>query len=382
MGRIAEGWHLSWPPRGGGKPPIGHVRFTFAGGRVERSTGQTDKRKATAEAARIYAVTLAGGPLPSRKKKIASDGASLVDLTTTWLAQLPNPAETVAVYEIYAGHWVSFFRDVHGIGERVEEYTAQRLKSVIRKTVLKELSKLRGFLAWAKKHGHIQILPLVPVPEKASKGVRHNPRRKIDPVPISEKEAAAVRKALPELGRKWKGRPRKPRAFFTVLWETGLRPITVHRLEVGRHYVKGGQDLTITADIDKVGYARTVSLTPVARAALDGACPKSGVIFPRTDYRKALKLAGAKAGLPPEKVAGLTRYDFRHGRTTSLVRSTGNLLGTAQLVGHTQVSTTNRYLHPDREAGDKVIAAIGRTRRPPKNSGAIVARRVKTSKPT
>ncbi len=69
-------------------------------------------------------------------------------------------------------------------------------------------------------------------------------------------------------------------------------------------------------------------------------------------------MAGKEAGLPSEKVAGLTRYDFRHGRTTSLLRSTNNLLGTAQLVGHTQVSTTNKYLHPDREAGDQVIKSL------------------------
>ncbi len=360
MGRIAEGWKLSWPKRRGG-PPIGHVRFTVNGQRVERSTGKTEKGAAAAEAASIYANALAGKVAPARKKAIAGD-AKLVDLTGAWLDQLPNPPATVAIYEIYARQWVAHFRTIHAVSqESIEEFTKVRLRGVIRKTILKELSQLRCFLRWCRKSGHLAVLPVVPVPDAIDRGTRANPKRKIEPVPLSEKEALAIRKALPETARKWKGRERRPRAFFTVLWETGLRPITVHRFIAGTHYVKGANELVITDDVDKAHYGRTVSITPAARAALLSALPKTGqVIFPRCDYRKLLKAAGAKAGLPPEKVAGLTRYDFRHGRTTSLVRSTGNLLGTAQLVGHTQVSTTNRYLHPDREQGDSVIKALGK----------------------
>ena len=69
-------------------------------------------------------------------------------------------------------------------------------------------------------------------------------------------EALAIIKKLPVEARKWQGRKRTPRAFFTVLWETGLGPTTVHQIEVGRHYVKGSSDLTITAEIDKARYDR------------------------------------------------------------------------------------------------------------------------------
>lgn len=362
MGRNSEGWHLTWKPSRRG-PPIAHVRFTAGGERVERSTQQTEKRAAAQAAEVIYANAIAGRALPTRRKKALAGGVSLADLCNAWLEQLPNPKATVDVYEIYARQWITYFKSVHAIStETIEDFTKARLKGVVRKTVLKELSKLRGFLQWAKKNSDVSgltVLPVVPIPEAVERGVRSNPKRKVEPVPISEKEAAAIRRALPEKARKWKGRARMPRAFFTVLWETGLRPSTVHRFVAGVHYFAGANEIVITSDVDKAHYGRTVSITKAAKAALTAAMPKDGmVIFPRCDYRKLLKVAGAKAKLPPEKVAGLTRYDFRHGRTTSLVRTTNNLLGTAQLVGHKQISTTNKYAHPDREAGDAVISAL------------------------
>lgn len=374
MGRHTEGWRLTWKASRRG-PPIGHVRFTLNGQRVERSTEQTEKRKAIAAAEVIYANAVAGRAVPQRRVRKAIGGESLVDLTVAWLDQLPNPKATIDVYEGYARQWIVSFKTVHAIDtEGIEEFTRMRLKSVIRKTILKELSKLRGFLKWAKKFGFIHVLPVVPIPDATDKGVRSNPNRKIKEVALSEKEAKAILRNLPETGRKWRGRPSTPRAFFSVLWETGLRPSTVFRLEAGRHYFKGADELHITADIDKVKYERTVGLTPAAREALDSVCQKTGILFPRTDYRNLIRVAAAKAKLPPEKVAKISRYDFRHARTTDLVRATSNLLGTAQLVGHTQVSTTNRYLHPDREAGDAVIKRIsgaGSKKRAP-NSGAIV----------
>ncbi len=175
-------------------------------------------------------------------------------------------------------------------------------------------------------------------------------------------EALAIIKKLPVEARKWQGRKRTPRAFFTVLWETGLGPTTVHQIEVGRHYVKGSSDLTITAEIDKARYDRVVGLTKAATAALDSVCPKAGVIFPKTDYRKTLTKAAKEAGIPEEKVVHFTKYDFRHARITDVIDATGDMTGVAYMAGHKLLSTTDKYAHPSRRAGDRVIARLSGAR--------------------
>jgi integrase len=276
-----------------------------------------------------------------------------------WLGNLLLTPGTIAGYEIYARQWIAFFRTLPAITtERARAYYAARLKTVLRRTVRKELSALRGFLTWCKVTGEIAEVPFIPIPERNVTGTRSNPKRKTTAVELSRSEALAIIKRLPIEGRKWQGRTRTPRAFFTVLWETGLRPTTVCQIEVGRHYVKGGEDLTITAEIDKARYDRVVGLTKAARTALDSVCPKAGLLFPKADYRKLLKEAAKAADIAPEKIVHFTKYDFRHARITDVIDATGDMTGAAYMAGHKLLSTTDKYAHPSRRAGDRVIAKL------------------------
>lgn len=360
MGRNAEGWKLVWKPTKRGR--IAHVRFRVNGVRYEYTTEQATEGPAVARAEVIYASAVAGKH--PRKRVVRTGGRTLDDLTCEWLDGLLLAPKTIEGYEIYARQWIAFFRTLGAISTpTARAYYAHRLRSVLRITVRKELSALRTFVAWCKGKGELEEAPVIPIPERNVVGTRSSKTRKTAAVELSAVEMRRVLKALPAEGKKWKGRKRTPRAFFTVLWETGLRPITVHRLEVGRHYRKGGKDITITADIDKARYARVIGLTPEARAALDAVCPKDGLLFPPCDFRRTLKAAGARAGLPAEKVAHLSRYDVRHARVTDFIDETGDMLGAAYLVGHKLVSTTDKYAHPSRRAGDRVVQHLSGAKR-------------------
>lgn len=354
MGRSAKGWSLVWKRNKRGR--FASVRFRLGGVRIVRATGEKEPAKATARAQAIYASAV-GGRLPT-SKRAHSVGRTLVDLCNDWLASLRIDPDNV--YETYAVHIIAHFKTFEGIGsETAVTYAGARLKLVKRKTVLKELSALRSFLRWAWATLKLEgSPPHIPIPDKSHAGTVSNPARKTQRVDLSEAEALAVVRALPVLGKKWNGRARTPRAFFAVLWETGLRPKTIHRLEVGRHYTKGASSLIITADIDKAKYERTIDLTPEATQALDAVCPKKGLLFPRADYRKTLRAAALASGIDPAKAARISRYDYRHGATTHMVTTTGNLMGTAYQVGHKLVSTTDKYLHPTRAAGAGVVAKM------------------------
>ena len=130
--------------------------------------------------------------------------------------------------------------------------------------------------------------------------------------------------------------------------ETGLRPETLDLLRVPEHFAPGARTLKISAEIDKNRWARDLPLSPRALAVLVAIAPKGGLIFERTAngnakrYIEDFKAAVLACGLPKETAP----YDLRHACGTHGVEASGgNLAGVAYLLGHKQVTTTNRYVH-------------------------------------
>ncbi|MFK7985924.1 MAG: tyrosine-type recombinase/integrase [Sandaracinaceae bacterium] len=174
-----------------------------------------------------------------------------------------------------------------------------------------------------------------PRPPRTARGTRAQERQTIT---LSHEQVEAVLRALPHRSQ----RARHPvRAFFRVMWETGLRRATLWPLRAPQDYQKGSDRLVIRDAADKARYGRALPLTAAARASLDEVCPGEGAIFPRADLRHLLRAAARDAGLPELAVRHLSNHDFRHSRTTDLLDQGGSLTGVAYLVGHKQVTTTN-----------------------------------------
>jgi integrase len=364
MARRPEGWKLIRDPRTGKYL----VRFTLNGRRFLRSTRERDFRRATLAAAQIYADEQRGDnegsgsasePAPQDDAGAAlTSAAPLAWLLAQWLASAETLLDetTHQSYKLYAKtHWMPFFTSLSAITNgKVNEYVRARLRRVRRVTLLKELAALRRFLVWCEAEAHLKKAPLVTSPPRSVTGVDHDGgRRKKVRVEIDEVEAAKILAALPE--RTARGLP--ARAFFRVMWETGLRRATLFGLLAPGDYSRGRETLRIRDEIDKTRFGRELPLSRAARAALDSVCPEDGLIFGPRHYREVLTKAAETAGLSEFRARHLSYHDWRHAALSHMASKTTDLVGMAYLAGHRDVATTSRYVHANMKAAARVIAA-------------------------
>jgi integrase len=326
MARRAEGWSLERDTR----TDIYKVRFTHAGRRQKISTGERDPDEAACEAARIYAEVVSGRYRPGAgSQPLGCKPGQLVDeLAASWIADEESRLDktTTDQYQLYICRWQSFFRTMDRIDTVPgEDYWRARLKEVRRKTVMKELSALRTFLAWCELRGFIVKAPLITSPPRRARGTASKRPHKSKAIHLTEDEVAAVIGLLPEWSSIRVGPARKRfivRDRFIVAYETGLRPETLNQLRAPDDYRRGATTLCLRDEIDKARFGRELPLTARAREALDRICPDLGLIFGKHDYRVFLKAAGGKraaenvlaATLDPandDGAAGVSQGSFR-----------------------------------------------------------------------
>ncbi len=299
-------------------------------------------------------------------RPVASDLATGIAsfLADFELENTPEWTEIVTLY--FRTHLLPFFGSFDRFTlAAYSDYGRERLQHASRPTVRKELCALRRFVEWCREHG--LELPAVPgLPKHGHRGTRAKNARKRKATIIQPAQAKRLLLAMPERSRKTGA---FVRPLFVVLWETGLRPTTVLRLETPLHYVKGAKRLFISREIDKEGFERWVPLSAAARKALDRVCPKKpGRLFdaPKASLRGSLAAALRAAGLEHLDVSP---YDFRHSRITHGANTPGvALAGIAHLVGHKHISTTALYVQTAEEAAaealDVMAARAGSRRRP------------------
>ncbi len=174
-----------------------------------------------------------------------------------------------------------------------DAYQRKRMREVARSTVTKELSALRGFLAWCKRGGFIDALPDVKSPPKGARGRPVEKGKKVR-VHLSPAEVEAIVANLP--ARTKKGL--RPRAFYALMAETSLRKGTLERLEAPGDYRLGRQSLRIRDEIDKARFGRELPLTPRAREILDEIVPEEGLLFGVHSYRRVLEQAASSRTAP------------------------------------------------------------------------------------
>ena len=359
MARTAQGWTLHRDPRTG----IYTIRFRIAGHRHHRSTGARDRREAQKRAAGIYEAALRGGPVRSPIAPLF--GVDLQELLGAWIRAMERerrPA-TIECWQMYAfSHFTPFFgADASRIADARElaRYVEKRLGEVTRSTVAKECSALQKLLSWCARPGvgYIESAPKVPRPGRDVKGTSSKPKTRVD---LTDAQVEALIEALPtEIRAGEEGGPRRPcRAFFRVMWETGLRRATLWRLEAPGDYHRGSNELLIREEADKAGYARAVPLSARAREALDAVCPNRGPIFEPSDMRAQLRAAAKKAGVPAHLVSKVSNHDFRHARTTGLLDAGATLTGVAYLLGHKRITTTDGYAHARKKAAEAALVTV------------------------
>lgn len=342
MGRPAKGWRLSW------RGDVAYVRFTYRGQEYFLSTGERDPGKAPAECARLYAHVIEHGA--PRRSAVALSLQPLDVLFADWLDWTEGILDvtTSTTYGGYASkHFIPRFTNLAATTQlaQVREYIVARLKGGLRSTVQKEVSALRGFLTWCRDTGIVGELPAWVVldtrelfPSKA-KGVRVGTQRQHANI-LTPAQVEDFLSSLPEWSerrdRKGKGTYYPVRARFVVAYETGLRPATLDELLFSDVTREG---IAIRDESDKARFGRLVPITERARAALEGV-GAPGLVFGKHDYRTAIRKACIKAGIDLR----VAPYDFRHTRGTHLADAGAPLTAIGFLHGHTQATTTNKYV--------------------------------------
>lgn len=352
MGRQAKGWSVRW------KRGWAYCCFTWDGHEYRIALLTKDQRKAAEAAPSAYAQVVTGERRALRRQP--GQLLDLADLLDTWL-ESKRPTIDVKFFptlESYCRRFVDYFERLDKITEATgANYGIARLGQVLRTTVLRELSYLREFLRWCKVQGALASVPNIPrLPPKAQ-GKRSGPQR-AKSVHISPDQALAILALLPEESKKIDGRRWPLRKRFEFMWETALRPESISRLRVPDNWRPGARHVELTNEDDKARYGREVDLTDAALDILTAVAPGSGLIFGEHTYYKAIKRA-AIAVLGPIKGKSFAPYDFRHGRAKSLLDAGAPIRGVSYVLGHKRVSTTDKYLAPERSAGQEALRQGG-----------------------
>jgi integrase/recombinase XerC len=181
------------------------------------------------------------------------------------------------------------------------------------------------------------------------------------PRPLSESDAMRVIAEAGTEERKWLAA--RNVALITLLYGAGLRISEALSLTQGMAAL--GQTLTI------IGKGRKERMVPVIAAVRDGiaayvrCCPfdpgKNGPLFlsrkgaamtPREAQRVMQELR-SRLGLSPSA----TPHALRHSFATHLLQNGGDLRAVQELLGHTDISTTQIYTHLDFQHLAKVYDA-------------------------
>jgi len=283
---------------------------------------------------------------------------SLEEIAAEWLAHIEprvSGGDLTSCVDRMGRLIVPFFENrIENItAARIEDFETARLRVVSPATVKKEKGVLRRFVKWASSPSRRYLDPVeVPNPPKGARGVRAIHRERVDLTPA---QAEAIIAALPERSRH--GKP--IRALFEMFWITGLRREGVERLRVPENYEPGRGVLFITEDVDKNSYGREIELPVRLRRMLDEIVDGPGLIFGRYNYTKTLRASARKVakdiGLTDREVETLDARDFRHAVATDSADK--SLRGTAYLLGHRDLRTTSRYVHPGRADAREIMRA-------------------------
>ena len=154
--------------------------------------------------------------------------------------------------------------------------------------------------------------------------------------------------------------------ILSILRDTGLRPIELHRLTLKDVDLEKGSIATASA---KNGNPRLLKLKPSTLAMLKEYVTENDFslndrIFPTpTAMRKAYcrtRRHLAKKLHEPELMK-IRLYDFRHYYATMLYQKTKDILYVKEQLGHKRLETTLIYTHLIRFSDEEFVSAVAKT---------------------
>lgn len=262
------------------------------------------------------------------------------------LGRSPNYLKQISTY---ATHWVKSLggdtlvtdlRRVH-----IDRHIENRAKKVRRTTLNHEISFIKSLFRFGVSRGYLSISPADGI-ERLPDDTRSRTRP-----PVYGREHDLIEAA-----------DTKTQLFICFARYAGLREGEALQLLWEDIDFENGM-LWIVHDPDngrrtKSGHSRKAVLTQEIRSALQQwshEAPESDWIFPapgdvsthQRSIKKALRNAYEKADIDP---GGAPAHNLRHCFGTSLAESGCSAATIQVLMGHTDIRTSSRYLHPGFEA--------------------------------
>lgn len=227
------------------------------------------------------------------------------------------------------------------------QYVAKRT-ALSPSTVNCGLRTLRRALTLAVQWGKLDRMPKITL----AKGERQRERV------LTEKEATAYLKACPQ---PWKD-------GATIMLGTGMRPGEVFSLRWENILLNRGGGLLQVTNGKSRAAKRMLPLVPAvfevlkARQAEQGS-PSEGWIFPQDTRSGHLESDGLMKdqhalALKTSQVKPFEPYCLRHTALTNLGEAGCDAFTLARIAGHSSITITQRYVHPQADAIERAFAKL------------------------
>ena len=259
---------------------------------------------------------------------------------------------TVLAYRSDLGNWLEFLQKCAEIGELaalegavgadgLRSYLAQLVETRERTTVSRRLSAIRSFLRFLREAGHVKsdFSRLVPAPR-----VRRTLPRflKVDDAQRLMEAPDPAASSGP-----------RDRALLEVLYGCGLRVSEAVGLDVGHVELDEGWVRVVAG---KGGKDRVVPLGGPAREAIRRYLETRGERVPGSALflnHRGGRLSSRSVGrillrhLAEKPGEGVSPHALRHSFATHLLAAGADLRAIQEMLGHSNLSTTQRYTHVD-----------------------------------
>jgi integrase len=323
--------------------PYWYVSYSYNGKRHRYSLGVTDKRNARLKAG-VIEKELALGIDPVRKPYKQEP---LPDLFERYLNYCKgrNAPPTLSDKKRHVRNFSKYFvPPVEDITKAdVEGFITERLKTASNPTINRELTTLKHFLNFLIDLGYLEKNP--------ANGVKKLPE-KPKPIRLLTDD---------ELDRWFEWTQKNDLLLYdlsVIAFNTGLRRSDVLKIK--------GEDInvakrTLAVNISKLhGAELYIPLNETAYKVLSRR-KKPGYIFPSqvsdhlTDFYKRFRRARAAVGLNDFQFR-----EFRHNCATRLLELGTDINTVKEILGHSEITTTARYLKVIEDKKRRALEALGR----------------------
>lgn len=267
-------------------------------------------------------------------KILASTHPIVKDYAEYLRLQQKRSANTVLAYTEIAGRLLQFSGTAPSLrkvldAETLSAFFRQSSRQLSASSQALWVSACRNFLRWLAEKGEI---------EAGLESTLYRPKlaRKLTTV-FDEEDLPLLLKCLEE-------RPFEERLLFELLYGSGLRISEALQLQYSQIDLAQGTFWVL----GKGNKKRFLPLSPGAQELLATPKIKQGSIWSRAYSPRALRHwveAWGKRAALADKAGRLHPHKLRHSIATHLLRRGARLPQIQKLLGHSQLSTTERYTH-------------------------------------